>query len=1405
MVLSYFHAHINLFYKGVDMENEKMDGSIEEEIVDISVILDLLAIGSLEEASLMLESYEASHDEDAEMSLARICVALGSGELVKYIGGEDDPPKRGEFSRLVNTMGALRELEENYLNDQGRDALWRFLGEYLRASLKNEKVDPEQLLSFLNTLSEQERRQILVPYSVSGCSAVKMLSFALSQSSMLAFAADYVEAMYAYDKKAYGREALALGSYYVSVGRFKEGGELLTNASYHLDELTECRFQQLLVAVEARNEDEFVHAKGFSKSMKEYTTLILAAKGQQSLMCRYINLADRNVANTAPSAPKAAPAPAAPTSAPKKNGKGCLIVFLSVLILVALIGVFPDLFDGIGCADSSLEAPQLANFEYYEDGLKLVHNIDEFCDGETYKIPSEYNGYPIRAIGDYAIDNGECVAISIPESVRYISDTAFLYCGRLERIEVNLYNPYFSSEDGVLYTDQGATLVSYPRAKSESEFFVPSRVSRICTNAFARAENLWGVYVPKSVTRIDSCAFTQSGLTVFLEHEQIPAGFSYDWADGMNVEYRQEMLYYARIGNYIYFGEYPQSIKSYDVEIYENMTDARGYYLGSDGAYYAKVEARSCSYEGNYTIFSNGDTMYDGVVYYFKVEPLRWRILEEWGEQAILLCDSIIAASMFGYTNNYKGSTVRQFLLQSFLPQAFDSVEQAMIYTTTVDNSIYSTGRDENPFVCEDTEDKVFLLSMAEATDSYYGFLGEGVFDEKKVRYTTDYAMAVGALTVSNGTGDWWLRSPYNGFNGGAAEVLRAGEACYYCSSSNSGNGVVPALRLNLAHTEHYYENGICTECGATVYTREDNYIYMGECPQSIKASDVEIISDAKDSRGYYLGSDGHYYVKVIASPYGSDYTFSSGSSITSGATYYFKVEPIRWRILTNDGDTALLLCDSILTNVLFDESSDDGTLSNNYAQSTIREALNGELYEIAFDDRQKNLILTTMVDNSEYSTGYNFNPYACETTWDDIFLLSYREVTNANYGFAGDNTADTARQIKTSDYARARGVWMSTDLSYYGNGAWWLRSPSNAYENYALGVDYDGNTPYGSNVSTECGGLVPAMRIALNHVHMSAFREQERTEADCENNGSYLSVEYCELCGEVFSSMWVDIPAEHTFENSFTCSVCGETAEYYRDGEYLYFGEYPQSLKTDDVMILSDSTDSRGYYYGTDGYYYKKVIANPYGDGYCFSTGATVFSGETYYFKVEPIRWRILSDYGDRVFLLCDSIIEGEKYDSAYSPNNNYAQSTIRQWLNEVFYQTAFGELQRELILTTYVDNSEYSTGYDSNAYACEDTEDKIFLLSYAQTTNSEYGFGEFDPYGEALQRESTDYARADGVSMQTDAKNYANSYWWLRSPDHYSYHSARVVSPNGTSAGVFASVSYSGYGVVPAMWIRL
>ena len=258
----------------------------------------------------------------------------------------------------------------------------------------------------------------------------------------------------------------------------------------------------------------------------------------------------------------------------------------------------------------------------------------------------------------------------------------------------------------------------------------------------------------------------------------------------------------------------------------------------------------------------------------------------------------------------------------------------------------------------------------------------------------------------------------------------------------------------------------------------------------------------------------------------------------------------------------------------------------------------------------------------------------------------------------------------------------------------------------------------------------------------------------------------------------------------------------YTRDGDYIYFGEYPQSLKADDVTI-TQTQDARGYYLGSDGAYYAKVVASPYGSSYTFSTGARVTSGTTYYFKVEPIRWRILSTDGVSAFILCDSIIANQAYNA--TRDNNYKDSDIRAWLNDQFYTTAFSDLQRELILTTTVDNSVASTGYASNPYACENTEDKVFLLSYAEVTNGEYGFST-DPWGIDMARrmETSDYSRATGAYMNTDASTYGNGCWWLRSP--YSGNSiiARYVYSNGF-AGNGNDVSSAVYSVVPALWVVL
>ncbi len=246
------------------------------------------------------------------------------------------------------------------------------------------------------------------------------------------------------------------------------------------------------------------------------------------------------------------------------------------------------------------------------------------------------------------------------------------------------------------------------------------------------------------------------------------------------------------------------------------------------------------------------------------------------------------------------------------------------------------------------------------------------------------------------------------------------------------------------------------------------------------------------------------------------------------------------------------------------------------------------------------------------------------------------------------------------------------------------------------------------------------------------------------------------------------------------TLTYYEEEKSYVRDGDYIYFGEYPQTIKADDVTI-TETQDSRGYYLGSDGSYYARVIATPYEAGYTFSTGATVTSETVYYFKVEPIRWRILSEKNGEAFLLCDSIISNHRFDDN---SNYYANSEIRAWLNSTFYETAFSELARSLIITVEV----------------EHTNNKVFLLSQTQVTNSSYGFS----YDSSRFMLTSDYSRANGASMSTSLSYYGNGRWWLCSINTNTSYAAHYVLNFG-SADSSTDVSYDFIGIVPALRITL
>ncbi len=226
-------------------------------------------------------------------------------------------------------------------------------------------------------------------------------------------------------------------------------------------------------------------------------------------------------------------------------------------------------------------------------------------------------------------------------------------------------------------------------------------------------------------------------------------------------------------------------------------------------------------------------------------------------------------------------------------------------------------------------------------------------------------------------------------------------------------------------------------------------------------------------------------------------------------------------------------------------------------------------------------------------------------------------------------------------------------------------------------------------------------------------------------------------------------------------------------------------------------------------------------------------YTSNVYWFEYEPIMWRILTEENGEAMLLCEMRIDSQAYQNfytsyngdcyavdydgntltdAYGNNvyaNNYAYSTIRAWLNENFYNTAFNNLQKEIIQITTVDNSAASTtDADGNLtqateYVCEDTNDRIFLLSEEEVTTSEYGFASFSTYDTARRKKTTDYAQCQGAYTYSSTGSYAgNGWWWLRSP-YYNYgYLARGVRDGGYAGG---DVNYTGGGVCPALWITL
>ena len=98
-----------------------------------------------------------------------------------------------------------------------------------------------------------------------------------------------------------------------------------------------------------------------------------------------------------------------------------------------------------------------------------------------------------------------------------------------------------------------------------------------------------------------------------------------------------------------------------------------------------------------------------------------------------------------------------------------------------------------------------------------------------------------------------------------------------------------------------------------------------------------------------------------------------------------------------------------------------------------------------------------------------------------------------------------------------------------------------------------------------------------------------------------------------------------------------------------LTYGLYPQSYVSDTTLTTElnklATTDINGWYLYEDSYY-AKLSAKPYNSNYTFDDGTTIVSNTTYWFKCEPISWKILKTSNNEYTLLSNVLLDAYRYD---------------------------------------------------------------------------------------------------------------------------------------------------------------
>ena len=174
-----------------------------------------------------------------------------------------------------------------------------------------------------------------------------------------------------------------------------------------------------------------------------------------------------------------------------------------------------------------------------------------------------------------------------------------------------------------------------------------------------------------------------------------------------------------------------------------------------------------------------------------------------------------------------------------------------------------------------------------------------------------------------------------------------------------------------------------------------------------------------------------------------------------------------------------------------------------------------------------------------------------------------------------------------------------------------------------------------------------------------------------------------------------------------------------------------------------------------------------------------------------EPIEWLVLDRNDNSVMLLSKYALASKQFHEKHEISN-WQNCDLRIWLNNYFYSVAFSTAEQNAVLNTVVDNSASQNNPIWCHYICDNTVDKVYLLSYQ----------------EVMSYFNTDESRQCGTTASIRPESNASimqdeqhCFWWLRSPGKSTNDEAFV----NLLGSVYYGNTLRDVCVRPVIWVDL